>query len=318
MTAEIWFGRWPKVQSEQDALIELYNFLQQEEEHFIILTQFAAGPGNEIDFVILKSQAIFVVELKSAHGKLVGGQHGPWKVIQSDGVEVDLHSNPAGQVKNNYRTFKEWCENKMVMNRPDGSKAWPPEYSQGIYSYIVITPTLVDGYKIELPTYIKLTGLDKFYNNLRMRTSDILRLTREEMESIPHLLKLTKYTMATKKISEDWEIEPYTGLVAVGHNASIPVFNLGKLKKDVITIGRNPENDLSVEDETVSKYHARIRHEGAVWIIEDLDSKNGTYLNFKGEAGGQEKCLESGKVNALKHHSVVRFGQVRFMFINEQ
>jgi hypothetical protein len=45
------------------------------------------------------------------------------------------------------------------------------------------------------------------------------------------------------------------------------------------TIGREPACDLTLADETVSRWHASlIRHEGN-WLLDDLGSTNGTRLN---------------------------------------
>ena len=49
-------------------------------------------------------------------------------------------------------------------------------------------------------------------------------------------------------------------------------------------IGRAPDNDLVVTPEfsawqSVSKHHARLYEQAGQWIIEDLDSTNGVYVN---------------------------------------
>jgi DNA-binding response OmpR family regulator len=51
------------------------------------------------------------------------------------------------------------------------------------------------------------------------------------------------------------------------------------LDKPITTIGRWQDNDVVVDDRWVSRYHARIRREGDHYVIEDLDSKNGTFVN---------------------------------------
>jgi len=52
-----------------------------------------------------------------------------------------------------------------------------------------------------------------------------------------------------------------------------------ELDHDVTTVGRIQENDLMIEDGSVSSHHAKITMEGgAVWV-EDLDSTNGTKVN---------------------------------------
>lgn len=46
-----------------------------------------------------------------------------------------------------------------------------------------------------------------------------------------------------------------------------------------IIIGRDTHCDLSVMDEALSAHHARIIHHHGQWWLEDLNSRNGTFLN---------------------------------------
>jgi pSer/pThr/pTyr-binding forkhead associated (FHA) protein len=46
-----------------------------------------------------------------------------------------------------------------------------------------------------------------------------------------------------------------------------------------ITIGRDPSNQLTLDDEEVSRFHLRIKKRGKIFVCEDLESKNGTFLN---------------------------------------
>jgi hypothetical protein len=45
------------------------------------------------------------------------------------------------------------------------------------------------------------------------------------------------------------------------------------------TLGRSPENQIRLDDERASRRHARISPRGSHWIIEDLESRNGTFVN---------------------------------------
>jgi pSer/pThr/pTyr-binding forkhead associated (FHA) protein len=72
-----------------------------------------------------------------------------------------------------------------------------------------------------------------------------------------------------------------------------------------VRIGRAPDNDIVIDDPTVSSAHAELRDEGGRWVVTDLDSTNGTYVNYSGANG--ERCVA---VNALKEGSTVRFGKV--------
>jgi hypothetical protein len=49
--------------------------------------------------------------------------------------------------------------------------------------------------------------------------------------------------------------------------------------KPVIILGREPECDFPLDDQTVSSQHARLYYRQQQWWLEDLASTNGTYLN---------------------------------------
>lgn len=47
----------------------------------------------------------------------------------------------------------------------------------------------------------------------------------------------------------------------------------------VVTIGRHPESDIFLDDITVSRRHAEVRHQEGAFCARDVGSLNGTYLN---------------------------------------
>ena len=51
------------------------------------------------------------------------------------------------------------------------------------------------------------------------------------------------------------------------------------LENTPITIGRADSSTLVISDDYVSSNHARLRPEGDAWVLEDLGSTNGTYLD---------------------------------------
>jgi len=55
--------------------------------------------------------------------------------------------------------------------------------------------------------------------------------------------------------------------------------NSTAFNQNEISIGRDIDNDLSIDDEAVSSQHARIKYENGNWLLEDLNSTNGTFLN---------------------------------------
>jgi len=65
------------------------------------------------------------------------------------------------------------------------------------------------------------------------------------------------------------------------------------LDADVTTAGRHPESDIFLDDVTVSRRHAEFVREGGGFLVRDVGSLNGTYLNREridaaGLAGGDE------------------------------
>jgi sigma-B regulation protein RsbU (phosphoserine phosphatase) len=46
-----------------------------------------------------------------------------------------------------------------------------------------------------------------------------------------------------------------------------------------VTLGRSPTNHIVLDLPTISREHARIRQEGDTYVLEDLQSTNGTFLN---------------------------------------
>lgn len=54
-----------------------------------------------------------------------------------------------------------------------------------------------------------------------------------------------------------------------------------ELKSDVTTIGRSIDNDIMIDNAGVSSHHAKIVKEGNVFVIEDVASRNGIFVNGK-------------------------------------
>ncbi|MCX8037893.1 MAG: FHA domain-containing protein [Candidatus Sumerlaeia bacterium] len=51
--------------------------------------------------------------------------------------------------------------------------------------------------------------------------------------------------------------------------------------KDIISIGRARDNDVVIDNRAVSRSHARIRREGEQYVLTDLESANGVFVNGK-------------------------------------
>ncbi len=75
------------------------------------------------------------------------------------------------------------------------------------------------------------------------------------------------------------------------------------IEEEVTTAGRNPDNDVFLDDVTVSRKHAEIRRQPDGFFIYDLGSLNGTYVN-----------RERVDVSKLASHDEVQIGKFKLVF----
>jgi len=75
------------------------------------------------------------------------------------------------------------------------------------------------------------------------------------------------------------------------------------LDHDVTTSGRHPDSDIFLDDVTVSRRHAEFRREGGEFVVVDVGSLNGTYVN--------RDLVEE---QLLRHGDEVQIGKFRLVF----
>lgn len=63
-----------------------------------------------------------------------------------------------------------------------------------------------------------------------------------------------------------------------------------------MVIGRGAGADLRLNDEGVSRFHCRLRHQGSAIVIEDLGSRNGTYCNGERIVPGMRALVEGDRL----------------------
>ncbi|MFT5448369.1 MAG: hypothetical protein ACI9DC_003553 [Gammaproteobacteria bacterium] len=78
----------------------------------------------------------------------------------------------------------------------------------------------------------------------------------------------------------------------------------GEDGEDVITVGRDEENQVSLHAQGVSRNHARIFQLSGQWMVEDLGSTNGTRINNSKLEGKQ----------SLSDGDTVAFGRACYKF----
>lgn len=76
------------------------------------------------------------------------------------------------------------------------------------------------------------------------------------------------------------------------------------IRVPVVNVGRADYNDLVIPDESVSTSHAKLQRREEIWVLTDLGSTNGTFVD--GERISGETALSPG--------ASIRFGEVSAMF----
>ncbi len=79
------------------------------------------------------------------------------------------------------------------------------------------------------------------------------------------------------------------------------------LTQNDMTVGRDPSADITVNDSNISRKHARLIKAGPMVRIEDLGSSNGTFINDKKLAPGQQQ--------ELKKEDMIKMGTTIFKFL---
>ena len=95
---------------------------------------------------------------------------------------------------------------------------------------------------------------------------------------------------------------PGTALLAVlrGPNAGSRFL----LDSDLTLVGRHPDSDIFLDDVTVSRRHAEFYRQGGRFVVRDVGSLNGTYVN-------RERIEETD----LHEGDEVQVGKFRLVFL---
>jgi len=120
-------------------------------------------------------------------------------------------------------------------------------------------------------------------------------------------------TLQIDKAALEEQLSDYVGSISrvielvTGDSALYEVGRRGGEKVKDVTVGRDDDNDIALADPTVSGQHARLLWQQGRWVIEDLTSSNGTYVN--------KKSLKPGEQVPLVIGDCVRFGDCLLYYL---
>jgi pSer/pThr/pTyr-binding forkhead associated (FHA) protein len=95
------------------------------------------------------------------------------------------------------------------------------------------------------------------------------------------------------------EVPPGQSVYLVVNKQIIP------LKKTVTRLGRQFENDIVFHEEFLSRFHAEIHYEDGKYVLYDLESTSGTFVNSR----KIDKCV-------LNSGDLISLANLQIMFVN--
>lgn len=124
--------------------------------------------------------------------------------------------------------------------------------------------------------------------------SDTTSIKREAPTPLPQRA-LESLTPTERSVIGELGDESALLLVQKGPNAGARYL----LNSDLITVGRNPESDVFLDDVTVSRKHAEFHRIGRNFTVLDAGSLNGTYVN--GELADRTDLINGDSVQIGKY-----------------
>lgn len=121
------------------------------------------------------------------------------------------------------------------------------------------------------------------FHIIRLIYLDIRAIDRDETPSEVYLRLITRPETLNFKVNEIYYLNPQN------------------------SIGRGDENSIVLKDRFISKLHAKIAEQRGAYVLEDLKSANGTFVNDR-------RILQPTRLN---NRDVVRLGDVELLFVNE-
>lgn len=135
----------------------------------------------------------------------------------------------------------------------------------------------------------------------------VIRIEAQEASKPGEFQVLAENSQEDLPSTVSHEVKLAEALEAIPENAFLIVngTQVYQLNKAVVNIGRREDNHLVIDDKRVSRLHAQLRASGGRYLVFDLDSTGGTWVN--GERIRQQ-ALKPGDVISLSGLPLV-FGQ---------
>lgn len=187
---------------------------------------------------------------------------------------------------------------RLISNQPI------PQMAARIVSY-------PEGYRVEKLDIDFIEVNDKQYDSQLLKDGDVLRVRNIRVLFRQKLVK-GSYDIGNDEtvvpVRQPAPVPEVTGprrcLIAKDGVLAGQTFDL---EKELVRVGREDDNDIVVDEGSVSLHHAEIIRRGKWTVLVDRGSTNGTFVSGR-------RIQE----NALKNGFEIKFGQVAFEYIEEE
>ena len=210
----------------------------------------------------------------------------------------------------------------LIIEDRNGRPAAEISFDQGSY-----TIGRVDGNDVVLPSSsVSRTHARIFVSNNKCYIDDLGSANGVTVDGIPikerteisngSKIRIGEYTLYLEykdqsEVSSTQEVLK-TQIVS-GDQSGFKIVRIGDkfagedfmLSEAINSIGRTEDNYILLSDQSISRNHAKITNHGMKYVLTDLNSSNGTFVNNKKITG--DYTLQSG--------DQVRFGNVSFLFV---
>jgi Nuclease-related domain. len=203
MAVQVWIGEKPEHPQERRAILGVAQALEKLEGLFLILANFSVN-GRNIDLVIIKHNAIVIIELKHCDGRVIGSVNGPWFVEGRNGEQKRLNpgrKNPYNQVISYFHALTNFL-NEHRREFLSEQKANDVDF-RTCKRLIVIAPRIEEGSQLDLDWKVEVRGLDELPAYMITERSSEIELSEEEMLAIPKLLHCTPWTELNEVVREN-------------------------------------------------------------------------------------------------------------------
>lgn len=160
-----------------------------------------------------------------------------------------------------------------------------PDFSERMVSQLTQIARELNLMLLDPPT-VRITPDDQVQRN-------DLRITTNVSPDHPDATRQITPLHTTNKADDTPALKAY--LIVDGHREIA-------LQKPLITLGRDVKNDLVLEQPGISRNHAQLRQRQSSWVLFDLNSSSGTFLN--GERIS-ETALQTGDVISLASAQII-------------